>query len=506
MSSQDFASPAAATPPAADGDAGPPSVDGRGFPAAVRRLAASRRAALAFVVLVACVWLNQSYGVATWRGIKERLRTEPGAHVVDAARYPFIFLYRRSGDEELYHATATAVVGGEVDPAPFVNRGKTPLPPVTTPADGRFHVPYQEVPFEYPPPNVPFVVLPRLLASDFETYARIFCATMGLLLAASAVVGARLGARGDARSEALRLWGFGLLLLAHGAIAVQRLDAIVAVLVALLVRAAVARRAVLVGFLGGLLGATKMVPVLATPAAAFAAGLGPRRGPGGLRQVGEVVAGGALGLALGLGPMVTLSPAALPMLLAYHGQRGLHVESTFGVIYGAVKLLAGRPERAFVDFGSFNFHGAVADALARAALPLTLVLVALATLASLPAPPDGASDAEDERRRAVRVPLAVLAALAALWLGGKVFSPQYLTWALPVVVALPGRRALAASVGLGVCLFAGQLFFRGYYDHVYNQLPVGVATMVIRLAVLVAGFVVLLRELRRTRAPEREPR
>jgi hypothetical protein len=85
--------------------------------------------------------------------------------------------------------------------------------------------------------------------------------------------------------------------------------------------------------------------------------------------------------------------------------------------------------------------------------------------------------------------------MTALWLGGKVFSLQYLTWPLPLVIALPTRAWLRASLGLGLVMLLSQLYLRGFYDHVYNQWPAGVLTMVVRLAVLVALFVVAVRRL-----------
>lgn len=94
-----------------------------------------------------------------------------------------------------------------------------------------------------------------------------------------------------------------------------------------------------------------------------------------------------------------------------------------------------------------------------------------------------------------RLVLAALATLMALWLGGKVFSPQYLTWAIPLAVAMPGRGWRRVALALGVVLVLSQVYLRGFYDHVYNQWPAGVLTMVVRLAVLVALFVVVVRRL-----------
>jgi len=68
------------------------------------------------------------------------------------------------------------------------------------------------------------------------------------------------------------------------------------------------------------------------------------------------------------------------------------------------------------------------------------------------------------------------------------------------VIAVPGRGWKPIAMLLGVILAVSQLYLRGFYDHVYNQWPVGIVTMVFRLALLGALFVVLLRSLRASRA------
>lgn len=464
----------------------------------MKALFTTRWRALAVTSFIALVWLNQSVGGKDWEALRDRTFADPSAHVLDAIRYPLVFLYRRSPDEAIYFATASATLGKPYDASVLAGRGDSPLPPVTTPVDGRVHVPYAEIPFEYPPPNVLFVVLPRLFAGTFKVYAWLFGAIMGALLIASALIGARLGARRDEqgardeRDEAARIFAFGLLLLAHGALAIQRLDAIVALLVILMVSAAQRRQDTLLGFWGGLIGATKLVPILILPALVVAAGV---RAP---RRLAMIALGTAGGLALGLGPMIVLGRESLPLLIAYHSARGLHVESCLGVLYGAAKAALGVRERALFDYGSYNFHGPVSTLLARAASALTLALVAVTTLAARPAPapvPDPVPDPDPSR-----LVLTALAATTALWLGGKVFSPQYLTWALPLAIAVPGPSWKRISLGLGVILVLSQVYLRGFFDHVYNQEPLGVVTMLVRLAVIALFFAALLKRLRAGRA------
>lgn len=442
-------------------------------------LTKNRWRALVVTAFIALVWLNQSVGGKDWDELRDHTSAAP---FFDRIRYPIMFLYRRSGDEAIYYETASATLGLPYDTSVLAQRGDSPLPLVATPVDGRLHVPYAEVPFEYPPPNVPFVVLPRLLVKSFATYAYLFGAVMGLLLVAATAMAARLGAK-DERDEAQRILAVGLLLIAHGAIAVQRLDAIVALLVVLMVRAAIRGDDRSLGFWGGLIGAAKLVPFLLLPVLVITSGIRDAR------RLAGVALGASLGLALGLGPMIVLGRESLPLLLTYHSARGLHVESTFGVLYGAAKAVFGVREASTMDYGSFNFHGPFSRVLARSALAVTVTLVALVGYAA-----HRGRKAEPDVRTE-RLVLATLATLTALWLGGKVFSPQYLTWAIPLAVATPGRRWRQVALGLGLVLLLSQLYLRGFYDHVYNQWPAGVATMLVRLAVLAALFAVAVRRL-----------
>ena len=456
----------------------------------VRVLTKTTWRAAAFTAFVAFVWLNQSLGGKDWEAFRDRTLAAPTRHPLDAARYPFMFLYRRAPDEALYYATASAILGKPCEVDTSAIRGDSPLPPLATPGDGRLRVPYADVPLEYPPPNVPLVVLPRLLTSAFATYAYAFGALMAALLLGAALIGARLGTSASRsprpHDEAERIFAFGLLLLAHGAISIQRLDALVALLLVLMVRAAVRGDDARLGLWAGLVGATKFVPILVLPVLLVASGV---RGG---KRLASVALGAGLGLLVGLGPMIALGRESLPMILSYHSARGLHVESTLGVLYGAVKWILGRPEPSLLNYGSFNFSGPVARLLGTIAMPITLALVGFVTYASRPAPKaDGGSDDE---ARVTRIVVSALAATTALWLGGKVFSPQYLTWALPLAIALPGRAWIRVSFVLGLVVLVSQIYLRGYYDHVYNQWPAGVVTMLVRLGLLgVLSRMLLLR-------------
>jgi hypothetical protein len=462
--------------------------------ARARRWHAARaaRAALAAIVcaFIAAVWLNQSVGGKDWEAARDRV-SSGSASVVESIRYPFTFLYRRSHDEQIYWATAGAILGEPIDRDVF-ERGAVPdaFRKADVPADGHWHAPYVEVPFEYPPPALPFIVLPKLITSSFASYARVFGALMAACLLGAIAIAlrvARSGESDDAKTPTRWLFA-GALLLAHGGIAIQRLDAVVALLLSLALHAAVRRRPATLGVWLGLAGATKFVPLLLVPVFA-AADASFYKSPKRLLTLG---AAAAASFVVGLAPM--FGGGALRDVLQYHAERGLHVESTLGVIYGAVRALSGNREAATLDFGSYNFHGAVADTLARAAAPLTLVAIAALTVALARAA--RAADADDERGRVRRLAYAAVAGCATLWLTGKVFSPQYMTWAIPLVLAIPGVEGARAVAALGSALLVSQIYLRGYYDYVCEERAIGIVSIVTRQSLLIALFVLSMRAAR----------
>jgi hypothetical protein len=247
----------------------------------------------------------------------------------------------------------------------------------------------------------------------------------------------------------------------------------------------------------GLAGAAKilplvvLLPVLAADPDAWRAGQGPRRG----------VVRVCLGLAVGFGggfvaPMILLSPRGLQDLVGYHAARGLQIESTYAAVLSLLAVATGHPVSATLSYGSYNLDTPAADVMARLASPLVVVaLLALTVwLARLPAP-------EGDGERVERIACAGLAALLCVWLGGKLFSPQYMTWAIPLalVVGPPRRRAIAAS--LLVAMVIAQVYLRGFYDYVADMRPLGVAALLARLGALVAMAFLLVRALCRSRAP-----
>jgi nitrate reductase gamma subunit len=440
----------------------------------------------------ACVWLNQGRSLVHTEELAVAIEASPAEHAFDRARFPFLFLYRRARDEELYFHVANAIRGVPYDRALLLTaRGDAPeafrrLPPT----DGAWHRPYTEVPLEYPAVMLPFVLLPELFTSaSFEAFAKVF----GLLMAACLLGAAALCIRAQpwrAESEARVREGWWLaaaLLLAQGGLAIQRLDAVPALLLGVALWAAVTRRPATLGAAMGLAIAAKFIPALLLPPllAADRATWRDRR------AVARLAGGLGAALVIGFAPMLA-PPDALADVLHYHAQRGLQVESTYGALIGMARLVMGTSVPTTFAFGSFNMGGAAADTFAALSAPLGVAAILALTWFLWRRPESPASPAS----RTDAIASALLVALAILWLTAKVFSPQYMTWAIPIVLAVSGRRGRVLAWLLVACMAITQLYQRGFYDFVTDQRPLGVITLFVRQALLGALLYLGLRVVR----------
>jgi hypothetical protein len=444
-------------------------------------------------LLVACVWLNQSVGRPAAEKIPERLMADPMGHLFELLRYPFTRLYRRSGDEALYYWTAARLLGRPFDnDAPGYTRGRVPAwhesPP--PPGDGRLHVPWIDVHLEYPPTLVPFIVAPALITSRFESYVRVLGSLMGLCIVAAVFLATDIIRRTQTTRSSTdsRWWLATALLLALGSLTIQRLDPVVALAMVAALHGAVRRSHRHFALCAAIAGACKIVPLLVVPVI-IAADWQTWRA-----RIPSLAKWLVLGLALGFAPMLCAGPRPIVEFFGYHGSRGLQVESTLALVLGAIRYAAGTPQPATLSYGSFNLDGPVADFLAASTVPLTLAVIFALVIRER-----RAGDPPDEARRVERMASAALGATVALWLCSKVFSPQYLTWGIPLAVAIPGRRgAIAWVLFFGTCVLT-QAYFRGFYNAIIEQRLIGLVTLLLRQGVLVVLLVCLITTQARNR-------
>ncbi|MGZ4316716.1 MAG: hypothetical protein ACXVRS_12920, partial [Gaiellaceae bacterium] len=217
------------------------------------------------------------------------------------------------------------------------------------------------------------------------------------------------------------------------------------------------------------------------------------------KRAGRREALACLGLALVVvvaifAPFVVLSPGGVWHSLSVQLRRPLQVESLGSALLLAGHHLFGVAVTGETNFGSQNLVGAAADWLARASTVFQAgVLVWIwAAFAR------GKGDSE-------ALVGASAAALCVFIAFGKVLSPQFLIWLIPIVPLARGRRGLGASALLAVALVLTQIWFPFRYYRLALDFEAGLSWVLLaRDLTLVALVAVLVVSLRRTTATRPE--
>lgn len=342
-------------------------------------------------------------------------------------------------------------------------------------------VPYRDIKPEYPPGALPAFVVPALLSDDEEGFRAVFewlMAAFGvaaILLAAVTLRG--LGASRQRTAGALALAAAFPLLL--GSVVLTRFDLYPAALVVAALAALVHGRDRL-GF--GLLGAA--VAVKLYPAVLIPVGFGYVWRRRGRREALVCLAVSAGVVALAFLPFLVVAPEGVATSIGRQLARPLQIESLGSALYLVAHHLVGIDVEMRSGHGSQNLY---ATGTAVAAILLSLVQVGALVWIWLRRPASG----ED----LVRWSAAALVAFVAL---GKVLSPQFLIWLVPVVPLVAGVRGLRASVLLATALVLTQLWFPSRYWDLARELdPLPSTLVLLRDIVLVGLLVVLVRDTRR---------
>lgn len=292
-------------------------------------------------------------------------------------------------------------------------------------------VPFRDFTVEYPPLALLAFLLPQLAAFGrtigTQTYAflllgenALFCvATTAAMLHVALAIGVR------PRFVVSTLAGLAFLL---SPVLPWRFDMFPAMLTALGLFAMVRRRPLAAGWWLGAGVAAKLYPAVLGPVVLLQLALARR-----WRAFGELIAGGALALALTVLPVYVLAGSTLWVFLTYHAQRGIQIESVAGGIIGLGAKLGLTQATIVFNFGALHFVSPWADTM----LPvLTPMFVALYIGVLFVAYNCFRANAGDKRS------LIALwsAALLAFIITNKVFSPQYLVWLFPFVPFLSRRQ------------------------------------------------------------------
>jgi hypothetical protein len=342
-------------------------------------------------------------------------------------------------------------------------------------------VPYRDIRPEYPPGALPAFALPALLSDDPEGFRDVFewlmatCGVAAVLLAAVALAGLRASRARTATALALAA-GFPLLL---GSVVLTRFDLYPAALVVGAVAALVHRRDRLGFVVLGAAIAVKLYPAVLVPLAT--AYVWRRRG----RREALVCLGLAAGIvALVFLPFLLVAPDGVTHSIGRQVSRPLQIESLGAAVYLAAHHLFGLDVEMRSGHGSQNLHAAGTGVAA-----VLLSLAQLATLAWIWLRRPGSPE------ELVRWSAAALVAFVAL---GKVLSPQFLIWLVPVVPLVAGLRGFRASALLAGSLVLTQLWFPSRYWDLARELdPLPSGLVLARDLVLVGLLITLVRGPRR---------
>jgi hypothetical protein len=352
-------------------------------------------------------------------------------------------------------------------------------------ADGK--VPYRDFDLEYPPAALPVFVLPSLAAGKgkFDGYQRSFeglMAACGFALVALVAL-TLLALRAPPGRLVPALVFTALAPLALGSVVLSRFDLWPAALTVGALAALVSRRERLgLGVLAVAVAAKLWPGLLLPPALVF---VWRRRG----RREALVCAGIFLAVLAALFvPFLALAPDGVWSSLTRQADRPLQIESLGAALLIAAHHLFGAGVTVSSSSGSQNLSGDTADAVAVAQTVVQILLVVGVWVWFARGPA--------ERERLVQAAAALVAIFVAF---GKVLSPQFLIWLIPLVPLVRGRRGLATAGMLAVALVLTQIEFPFRYWRLValEELPSWI--LLIRDVVLVALAGVLVLPLRRPR-------
>lgn len=318
--------------------------------------------------------------------------------------------------------------------------------------DGR--LPYRDLPLEYPPGAVLVFWIAALIPGGFEQGFEVLMAVVWAVAVAGGVVAAQA-----AGVTLRRQVGVGFAMAATplllGNLIQSRFDAVLAALLAWLLAAAVAGRwrwmwALLAAAFVLKLMPLVLVPVLFIWHAQRVSGRAAVRG----------LAGSAVLALLVLAPPAVLWPDGLWHVVEFHWRRPPQIESLASSYMLLLHNLADVPLSVVYSYGSQGLSGqgpSVIATLLTVATGVLVVAVAVVFRTGLRPLRPGAQ---------TRLLICALACTMAVTVaGGKVLSPQFMLWLVPLVLLVEGPfGAWAFGTSLAAMVMTQTWFPSRYWD------------------------------------------
>jgi hypothetical protein len=341
------------------------------------------------------------------------------------------------------------------------------------------HFPYRDFDVEYPPGALVAFGLPALFGASYRAYRIAFEVLMGGfgvgVIVATALAQARLS-----RHVVIAPLFVGAATLALGPITLGHFDLMPAFFVSAGLAALVWERPRLSGALIGIAIATKIYAVVLAPLAII--WLWRKHGR---RQALQWSAAAVVVNAVCFLPFVIASASAVYSSVKGQAFRPLQLESSAAVALLAAHQLFSAPVGIVFSHSSAGLGGTSASLAATATVIAELVLLAVIWITF-------GRGRELRNRDVVESSAAAVLVFVTL---GKVFSPQFLLWLIPLVALLGGTLAVAGPALVGVAIGLTRLYFPERWRGVIRQESTATWLLITRdlvLLVLLAWLVASL--------------
>jgi uncharacterized membrane protein len=337
-------------------------------------------------------------------------------------------------------------------------------------------IPYADFYMEYPPAALPVFAAPTVGVPDSYTRnSKLLQMLLGGVCLVLMVLAAAAVARRP-RDLYVAALLFALTPILLGRITFARFDFWPAVLALAAVLLAVRGRERLGSATLALATAAKVYPVVLLPIFLLRAARS-----GGRRAALESLGVFTLVLAAILVPLAAVGAGGLWFSLTSQLRRPLQIESLGGSVALAFGELHLYEPRVILSYSSHNLAGQGAAMLAFVISVVGFAALCLIWVLFGRSPRDDGS-----------LLTAAAAAVAAFVISGRVLSPQYLIWLVPLVPLARGRRGLSAALLLLLACALTQIWAQGRYGDLVRLEPVSWAVLARNVTLVLVAVLLIL--------------
>jgi uncharacterized membrane protein len=350
-------------------------------------------------------------------------------------------------------------------------------------------VPYLDFNFEYPPLALLFFVLPRLATSSLHMYTLLYktevllAVLIGLLLIY--LIAKRLG-----KSPWQMMLVYTLCILAVGPIIAEQFDIFPAVITLGSIFALMNGKNKIAWALLALGILIKIYPIFLAPVYLAIA----LRNHHYRAAATEILTALIIGIIVAI-PFVILGSDSIKNLAEYHLQRGIQLESTYSSFLLIGDMLGLGVVKTIFDFGSWNLTGGLSGTLMQLSGYLLMVLLLITYWFIYRRIKTGKS-------QSTRIGAYALLVLCIVLISGKVLSPQYLIWLIPLIpLVLHHGKLIILAFFILISIVTYYLFPQAYLDLI-DLKTIPIIFLFIRNLLLIALAIVITVYIRRMKASD----